>query len=198
MSTTFLSEMSSEFRARRRRLRSAFGDRVQGLVEFLVFGGLVSGSAGLLLYPWMGPAAPWGFAIPPVFAAGYVLLERRRQTDVVRQRAYIAENQAALDETDLTRYRREVLEGRDPLFGADKLSAAEERFRQDAPQRHAERLANASAYVATRHDWGVFIWSMACAVAGGAAFVIAWQANPSKPEPEWQPPLNAPTVQIQP
>ncbi len=60
-------------------MRDAFGDRGQGLVEFLVMSGLVMGSLGLFLFPWMVAAAPWGFAMPAVFVLGYVLIERRRQ-----------------------------------------------------------------------------------------------------------------------
>src|SRR5262249_39963135 len=55
----------------------------QGIAEFLVLSGLVTGSVGLFLYPWMPRAAPWGFALPFVFVAGLVLLERRRQRAMV-------------------------------------------------------------------------------------------------------------------
>lgn len=78
----FLSAMFAEMGARRRRLRGALGDRGQGLAEFLVFGGLATGSLGLFLKPWMAGTAPWGFALPLVFLAGYLLIEARRQGEV--------------------------------------------------------------------------------------------------------------------
>lgn len=71
--------MFAEMGARRRRLREALGDRGQGLVEFLVLGGLALGSLGLLAQPWMASAAPWGFSLPIVFIAGHLLIESRRQ-----------------------------------------------------------------------------------------------------------------------
>ncbi|MET0181813.1 MAG: hypothetical protein ABW199_02890 [Caulobacterales bacterium] len=55
------------------------GDRGQSFVELLILAGLVLGSIGLYMRDWMAAAAPWGFAIPFVFAAGSVLLELRRQ-----------------------------------------------------------------------------------------------------------------------
>jgi hypothetical protein len=75
----FLSAMFAEIAARRRRLREAFGDRGQGLAEFLVLAGVLSGSLGLLIAPWMPGAAPWGFAVPFVFLLGYFVIEGVRQ-----------------------------------------------------------------------------------------------------------------------
>lgn len=75
----FFSAMFEEMGARRRRLRDAFGDRGQGIVEFLVLAGLFVGSIGLFVRDWMPEAAPWGFATPFLFAIGYVLIEARRQ-----------------------------------------------------------------------------------------------------------------------
>lgn len=75
----FLSSMFAEMGARRRRLREMLGDRGQGFAEFLVLGGVLAGALGLLIGPWMPAAAPWGFAIPFVFVAGFVLIEARRQ-----------------------------------------------------------------------------------------------------------------------
>lgn len=71
--------MFEEMGARRKRLRDAFGDRGQGVVEFLVLAGLFVGSAGLFVRDWMPAAAPWGFAVPLVFVLGYILIEARRQ-----------------------------------------------------------------------------------------------------------------------
>lgn len=135
--------MTAEMGARRRRLRAALGDRGQALIEFLVLGGLLVGSAGLFLAPWMPAAAPWGFALPFIFVAGYLLLERRRQ-----------------------------------------------RRAADAP----DAAANGG------YDWAVLIWAFACAVAGAAAFFIAYQARPAPaPGPQdWQPPRGAVTVDLPP
>lgn len=81
----FFSAMFVEMGARRRRLRAALGDRGQGLAEFLLLGGLLIGSLGLFVRPWMPAAAPWGFAIPVVFLAGYALIEARRQSAAMRE-----------------------------------------------------------------------------------------------------------------
>jgi hypothetical protein len=75
----FFSRLFSEFAARRRRLRAALGDRGQGLIEFTIFGGVLVGALGLFVGPWMPAAAPWGFAVPAAFVAGYLLIEARRQ-----------------------------------------------------------------------------------------------------------------------
>jgi hypothetical protein len=83
----FFSEMFAEFAARRRRLRGALGDRGQGLIEFLVFGGVLVGALGLFVGPWMAAAAPWGFAVPVAFVAGYLLIEMRRQRSVAEVEA---------------------------------------------------------------------------------------------------------------
>lgn len=82
--STFFSALFSEMGARRRRLREAFGDRGQALVEFLVLGGLLTGSVGLFVRPWMPAAAPWGFALPFLFLAGFFLIELRRQAALKR------------------------------------------------------------------------------------------------------------------
>lgn len=78
----FFSAMFAEMGARRRRLREALGDRGQALFEFLILAGLMLGSFGLFLRPWMAAAAPWGFAMPVVFVAGYLVIEARRQRAV--------------------------------------------------------------------------------------------------------------------
>lgn len=76
--------MFSEYAARRRRMRNAFGDRAQGFFEFLILGGLLLGSLGLVVREWMPTAAPWGFAVPVVFLIGYLLIDSRRQASLAR------------------------------------------------------------------------------------------------------------------
>ncbi len=76
--------MFSEMGARRKRLRAVFGDRGQGVFEFLIMGGLLVGSLGLVVREWMPAAAPWGFAVPFVFLIGYVLIDGRRQGALAR------------------------------------------------------------------------------------------------------------------
>lgn len=80
----FFSSLFAEMAARRRRLRDVFGDRGQGLVDFLVLAGLALGSLGLFVRPWMPAAAPWGFALPVLFAVGYLLIDARRQAAMAR------------------------------------------------------------------------------------------------------------------
>ena len=138
----FFSSMFAEMGARRQRLRAAFGDRGQGLVEFLFLTGLMSGSLGLLMRPWMAASAPWGFAIPVVFLAGYLALEAHRQ--------------------------RALAKGGD----SEKLAAG--------------------------FDWLVFLWALASALAGAAAFVIAWGAAPTPAPQAWTPPESAVSVDISP
>jgi len=140
----FFSAMFEEMGMRRRRLRVAFGDRGQAIFEFLIMAGLALGSLGLLVRTWMAAVAPWGFAMPFVFLAGYVLIERRRQ----RARA------AAPDSETLRR----------------------------------------------NYDWAALLWALACALAGAAAFVIAWGAEPPAPPEEeiWTPPESSVPVQISP
>lgn len=75
----FFSTMFNEMGARRRRLRDAFGDRGQALVEFLVLGGLAVGSLGLFVREGMVERAPWALALPFVFILGFVVIEQRRQ-----------------------------------------------------------------------------------------------------------------------
>lgn len=78
---SFWGSLFQELSARRTRLRRALGDRGQSLFEFVVLGALVLSSLGLYLRPWMAAAAPWGFAAPFVFVAGYLLLDLSRQRD---------------------------------------------------------------------------------------------------------------------
>lgn len=137
----FFASLFSEMGARRRRLRAVLGDRGQGLVEFLVLGGLAIGSLGLFVREWMLAAAPWGFAIPVVFLVGFLLIDARRQAT---------------------------------LAGSD------------SPER-----------VSQSYDWIVLGWCFGCALAGAAAFVIAYSAEPHVEE-EWTPPESAVSVDISP
>jgi hypothetical protein len=56
------------------------------------------------------------------------------------------------------------------------------------------------AKVASGYDWIALLWSFACALAGAAAFVIAWGAEPPPaPDPNgWAPPESAVPVDIAP
>jgi hypothetical protein len=140
----FFSSLFAEMGARRRRLRGALGDRGSALVEFLVLGGLLIGSLGLLVRAWMPAAAPWGFALPFVFVVGFLLIEARRQGGLAR--------------------------------------------------------AQEPEGISQSYDWIVLGWSFACALAGAAAFVIAWSAAPPPVQEEeiWTPPENSVPVEISP
>lgn len=129
--------MMAEMGARRRRLRESLGDYGQALAEFLVMGGLLIGSLGLFVAPWMPGAAPWGFTLPFVVVFGAIWIEKRRQAALAK--------------------------------GAE-----------------AEAIAPA-------HDWATFLLALGCAVAGLAAFLIAYGAAPTGPpqEPVWRPPPGA-------
>ncbi|MGD9978997.1 MAG: hypothetical protein AB7H66_12270 [Hyphomonadaceae bacterium] len=71
--------MFDELGERRRRLRLSLGDRGQALASFAILAGLMLGSIGLFIRPWMADVAPWGFAVPLIFAVGYVAIDWRRQ-----------------------------------------------------------------------------------------------------------------------
>lgn len=71
--------MFDELGERRRRLRQSLGDRGQALASFAVLAGLMLGSIGLYIRPWMIGVSAWGFAVPVVFVIGYLLIEWRRQ-----------------------------------------------------------------------------------------------------------------------
>lgn len=140
----FFASLFDEMGARRRRLRALLGDRGQGIAEFLLMGGLLVGSLGLFVRDWMPAAAPWGFALPFVYIAGYLLIDGRRQAGLAR-------------------------------------SAAPEK-------------------VSSGYDWIVLLWSLGCALAGAAAFVIAWTAEPPPPPApdEWAPPETTVPIDIAP
>ncbi len=53
--------------------------------------------------------------------------------------------------------------------------------------------------VSQGYDWITLLWSLGCALAGAAAFIIAWGAAPPPPEPEfWTPPESSVPVDISP
>ncbi|MBL8546586.1 MAG: hypothetical protein JNL81_08975 [Hyphomonadaceae bacterium] len=139
----FFTNLFDELGDRRRRLRKALGDRGQAFASFAVLAGLMLGSIGLYLRPWMIDVSAWGFAIPPVFVLGYLLIDFRRQS---------------------------------------VLTAG------------ADADATASTY-----DWTARLFSLACALAGAAAFVIAFTSEPPAPQiEEWAPPESAVSVDISP
>lgn len=139
----FFTNLFDELGERRRRLRKSFGDRGQALASFMILAGLILGSLGLYLRPWMIGVAAWGFAVPAVFVVGYLLIDWRRQA---------------------------TLAG-----GAD-------------PEK-----------TATTYEWAARLFSLACALAGAAAFVIAFTSEPPAPQiEEWTPPEGAVSVDISP
>lgn len=75
----FFTNLFDELGERRRRLRQSLGDRGQALASFAILAGLMLGSLGLFLRPWMIDVAPWGFALPFVFVIGYLAIDWRRQ-----------------------------------------------------------------------------------------------------------------------
>lgn len=139
----FFTSLFDELGERRRRLRKSLGDRGQALASFAILAGLVLGSLGLFLRPWMTDVSAWGFAVPAVFVIGYLLIDWRRQQDIAR--------------------------------GAS-----------------AEALA-------AKYDWTARLFSLACALAGAAAFVIALTSEPAPPQiEEWTPPEGTVSVDISP
>lgn len=139
----FFTTLFDELSERRGRLRKSLGDRGQALASFVILAGLVLGSLGLYLRPWMIGVSAWGFAVPVVFVLGYLLIEWRRQTTL--------------------------------SAGAD---------------------ADATA---TTYDWAARLFALACALAGAAAFVIAFTSEPPAPQiEEWTPPESSVSVDISP
>lgn len=153
----FWASLFAEVGPRRKRMREMLGDWGEGLSGFLLLGGLVVGSLGLFAQPWMLGAEPWGLAMPLVWAAGYVLIDWRRQA----------------------------------AFGsAQPLVAAE-------ADTHALRDVEAvHQQISRRYDWAALLWGFACALAGAAAFTMAWGAKPEPPV--WTPPPDAVSVDISP
>ncbi|MES1156648.1 MAG: hypothetical protein ABUL73_02605 [Alphaproteobacteria bacterium] len=194
---SFLASMTAEMGARRRRLRAAFGDRSQTLVEFLVLSGLLVGSAGLFIAPWMLPAAPWGLSLPFVFVAGFILLELRRQRAVADYKARLPDLNPDLDKQE---WGKQLAELRADDRSEATIAAAEAEFKSNTASRWQARLENPQAAIAPSYDWAVLIFAFACAVAGAAAFVIAWGAKPAPPpDPHiWEPPQSAVSVDMRP
>lgn len=54
--------------------------------------------------------------------------------------------------------------------------------------------------IGASYDWIALLWSFGCALAGAAAFVIAWSAQPPAPleEDVWTPPEHSVPVDISP
>jgi len=194
----FLSAMFAEIGARRRRMRASLGDRGQAIVELLVLGGLVIGSLGLFLRPWMPAVAPWGFAIPLVFIVGVFLIEARRQIAVRAYRARGPEANVAEDRVELDSLLKKLK--REDGFDDEDLAKAKAKFEDRASTRWQARSDNAETQVAlARYDRFALLWSFGCALAGAAAFVIAFtSAPPSAPEEDWAPPRDAVTIDMEP
>lgn len=56
-----------------------------------------------------------------------------------------------------------------------------------------------TAKVSQSYDWITLLWSLACALAGAATFIIAWGAEPPPPPPEfWTPPESSVPVDMSP
>jgi hypothetical protein len=66
-------------------------------------------------------------------------------------------------------------------------------------QSQIERGAAPEA-LATAYDWLALLWSFGCALAGAAAFIVAWSAEPAPPPQTqgWAPPENTVSVDISP
>jgi hypothetical protein len=66
--------------------------------------------------------------------------------------------------------------------------------------RRQASFAAAPEKSAVGYDWIALLWSFGCALAGAAAFVIAWSAAPALPPAEiiWMPPESAVAVEISP
>lgn len=189
--------MFAEIGARRRRLRASLGDRGQAITEFLVLGGLVIGSLGLFLRPGMAAIAPWGFALPIVFLLGVLLIEARRQIAV---RAYKAREPEANVEEDRAELRA-LLEKlrREDGYDDEDLAKTTATFEANRAVRWQTRLEQADARIAAAgYDWYALLWSFGCALAGAAAFVIAFTSAPGSPEEEWRPPADAVTIDMAP
>lgn len=69
-------------------------------------------------------------------------------------------------------------------------------FRRQANLKAAEADP---AKISQNYDWITLLWSLGCALAGGAAFAIAWGAQPPPPPPDhWTPPESSVPVDISP
>jgi hypothetical protein len=67
-------------------------------------------------------------------------------------------------------------------------------------QAAAARVGADAEALGAGYDWIALLWSFGCALAGAAAFVIAWSAEPP-PAPQediWTPPENSVSVDMSP
>ena len=194
----FLSAMFEEMGARRKRLREAFGDRGQGIAEFLVLAGLFVGSLGLFVRDWMPAAAPWGFAAPLLFLVGYLVIEARRQQAIAVYVNDPAPIDARLDAQEWERRAQAIRSEEDS--DEKHLREAKSAFDADAERRRRLRRDNPSSVSSPVYDRAVFLWTFGCALLGAAAFAVAWSAQPanSSQHEDWRPPSNAVQTEIAP
>lgn len=70
----------------------------------------------------------------------------------------------------------------------------------DARRQAQLAQAEAPGRVNAAYDWIALLWSFGCALAGAAAFVIAWSAEPPPVHQEeiWTPPESSVPVEITP
>lgn len=70
----------------------------------------------------------------------------------------------------------------------------------DARRQQAAARSGEPERVSQTYDWIALLWSFGCALAGAAAFVIAFSAEPPAPPEEdvWTPPESAVSVDIPP
>jgi hypothetical protein len=192
----FFSSMIAEMGARRKRQRQAFGDRGQALTEFLVLSGLVIGSAGLFVRDWMPGAAPWGFALPFVFVAGFLLIEARRQTAVT---GFVRRLPGVSAEMDALEWMRLDAELRAAERSAVFQEQEKAKFDAEAAARLQARTDDPALVIAPKYDWANLLWGLGCALAGAMAFVIAWNAEPPPVDDGiWRPPEGSITSDIVP
>lgn len=74
-------------------------------------------------------------------------------------------------------------------------------FLIDARRQGANAVEGAdAAKVSASNDWIVLLWSLGCALAGAAAFAVAWTAEPPPPPDEdfWTPPETSVPIDIAP
>jgi hypothetical protein len=70
----------------------------------------------------------------------------------------------------------------------------------EARRQAALARAQAPESVNASYDWITLLWSIGCALAGAAAFVVAWTAQPAPAQEEeiWTPPESSVSVDISP
>jgi hypothetical protein len=96
----FFDNFMQEAIARRVRIASTIGPKMQGIFDVMIIGAVTLGSAGLFAQPWMLAAAPYGLALPVVFLVGHVLLDTRRQKTPINH-LHKDEQEEARNRTDL-------------------------------------------------------------------------------------------------